>query len=86
MTLNVKSFTLATGILWGAVLLVLTLVAAARGIGHNLGHLAAIFPGYDVTYLGSLIGLVYGFVSGAIVGGLFSLIYNGTQGGKASGG
>ena len=76
MHLNVKGFALASGTLGGLALALITLVAAARGIGHNLNHLSAIFPGYDVTYLGSVIGLIYAFVSGVIAGGLFASIYN----------
>jgi hypothetical protein len=82
MKLNVKQFALASGTLWGLGLFVVTLVAAARDIGNNLSHLSAIFPGYDVTYLGSAIGLVYGFISGAISGGLFSVMYNAVGGQK----
>lgn len=76
MNLNVEAFALASGVLWGLVLFVITLVAAGRGIGQNLSHLSAIFLGYGVTYLGSLIGLIYGFVSGLIAGWLLAVIYN----------
>ena len=79
MKLNVKRFALATGTLWGLAIFLITLVAAGRGIGQeHLSHLSAIFIGYQVTYLGSIIGLVYGFVSGAVGGWVFSLIYNGS--------
>jgi hypothetical protein len=76
MQLNVKAFAMAAGALCGVGLAAITLVAAVRGFGLILSHLWAIFPGYQVTYLGSLIGLVYGFVFGVIVGGLFAAIYN----------
>jgi hypothetical protein len=35
-------------------------------LGHTLGLLSALYPGYSVTYLGSVVGLVYGLVSGAL--------------------
>jgi peptidoglycan biosynthesis protein MviN/MurJ (putative lipid II flippase) len=76
MALNVKSFALASGLLWGLGLFVMTLVAAARRIGSNLSHISAIFIGYDVTFMGSVIGLAYGFLAGLIAGFLFALIYN----------
>jgi hypothetical protein len=76
MLLNVKAFALALGTFWGLALAVITLVAAGRGIGQNLSHLSVIFLGYQVTYLGSLIGLIYGFVVGSIGGGLFAVVYN----------
>ena len=78
MQLNIKRFAFASGAVWGLALFVVTLVAAVRGIGNSLSHLSAIFPGYDVTYLGSLVGLVYGFVSGLLLGALFAVIYNGS--------
>ena len=78
MQLNIKRFALASGTILGLALCVVTLVAAGRGIGNSLSHISAIFLGYDVTYLGSLVGLVYGFVSGLLLGALFAVIYNGS--------
>ena len=77
MRLNAKRFALAAGVLLGLAFLVVTLVAAWRGIGLNLSHLSAIYLGYSVSYIGSLVALVYGFLSGAIAGFLFAVIYNG---------
>ena len=74
--MNMKAFTVAAGILWGFLLFVLTLLEAARGVGHTMGVLSALYLGYSVTYLGSLVGLVYGFVSGALVGAAFCWLYN----------
>jgi hypothetical protein len=74
--MNMKAFTVAAGILWGFLLFALTLVEAARGVGHTLGLLSFWFPGYSITYLGSAIGLVYGFVSGALIGAAFCWLYN----------
>ena len=82
MALNAKGFGLASGVLWGLAIFVITLVAAGRGIGNNLSHLSAIFIGYQVTYIGSVIGLIYGFVAGLIFGWLFALVYNGFGGTK----
>jgi cell shape-determining protein MreD len=74
--MNVKAFAVAAGILWGFLLFVLTLLEAARGVGHTMGVLSALYLGYSVTYLGSLVGLVYGFVSGALAGAAFCWLYN----------
>ncbi|MGD0499163.1 MAG: hypothetical protein ABSC23_12080 [Bryobacteraceae bacterium] len=73
--MNGKAFSLAAGILWGFLLFVFTLIETARGAGRGLAHLSAVYPGYAVTYLGSVIGLVYGFVSAAIVGLVFCWLY-----------
>lgn len=82
MALNVKGFAIASGLLWGLGLFVITLVAAARGIGSNLSHISAILIGYDVTFIGSVIGLVYGFLAGLVAGFVFALIYNRSLGTK----
>ena len=82
MALNAKGFALASGVLWGLALFVITLVAAPRGIGNNLSHLSAIFVGNQVSYIGSVIGLIYRFVAGFILGSLFALMYNGFVGTK----
>ncbi len=74
--MNVKAFAVAAGMLWGFLLFALTLLEAARGAGHTLGALSAVYPGYSVTYLGSVAGLVYGFVSGALIGAAFCWLYN----------
>jgi hypothetical protein len=74
--MNVKAFALTAGILSGFLLFAFTLLDVARGIGHTLRLLSALCPGYSVTYLGSLVGLVYGFVSGALIGAAFCWLYN----------
>jgi hypothetical protein len=43
---------------------------------HEQGLLALYFPGYSVTFLGSLIGFVYAFVLGYGVGRVIATVYN----------
>jgi hypothetical protein len=74
--MSVKAFAVAAGILWGFLLFALTLLEAVRGQGHTLSALSTVYLGYSVTYLGAVAGLVYGFVSGALIGGAFSWLYN----------
>lgn len=74
--MKVKAFAVAAGILWGFLLFAFTLLETVRGVGHTLGALSALYPGYSVTYLGSVAGLVYGFVSGALIGAAFCWLYN----------
>ena len=83
--MNVKASAIAAGILWGFLLCAFTLLETARGEGHTLVVLSAIYPGYGVTYLGSVVGLIYGFVSGGLLAAAFCCLYNrlaGTSGGK----
>ena len=74
--MNVKAFALAAGLLLGFLLFVATLVETARDEGHTLILLSVFFIGYSISYLGSLVALIYGFVSGALVGAAFSWLYN----------
>ena len=76
MSLNLKAFSLAAGILWGAVVFLMTLLSAARGTGQHVAMLASIYPGYQVSYLGSFVGMVYAFVTAAVAGGVLAWLYN----------
>ncbi len=67
-------FGLAGGILGGLIVFIMTLISAANGYGRIFLALCVdIYPGYTITYLGSLLGLVYGFIDGFV--GLFVLIW-----------
>jgi len=74
--MKLKAFAAATGILWGFLLFVYTLLEVSRGLGKTLSALSALYIGYSVTYLGSLVGLVYGLVSGVLIGAAFCWLYN----------
>ena len=74
-----QSWGIAIGLLFGLGLLVATNVLVLKGgetVGPHLGLLAAYFPGYSVTFLGSLVGFVYTFVIGYGVGRVIVTIYN----------
>lgn len=45
-------------------------------IGPHLWLLGQFFIGYQVTFLGSLVGFAYGFVTGFVAGFLTAKIYN----------
>ncbi len=45
-------------------------------VGEHLQLLSQFFPGYKVTFLGSLLGLIYGFVAGYLSGWVIAAIYN----------
>jgi hypothetical protein len=61
---SVKHAALAGGIVWGVALFLTTLIAVWTG-GYAMSFLqvvASIYPGYSISYVGSLIGLIYGFL------------------------
>ncbi len=77
MKLNVLALGLACGILWGICLAICTLLGVWFDYGKGvLDLVASVYPGYQITYLGSLLGLVYGFVDGLIGGVIFAWLYN----------
>ena len=70
---------LGLGVLFGVALFLATLVLALRGgpwTGEHLGLIGQFFPGYTVSVGGAFLGLLYGFVTGAIGGYLLATVYN----------
>jgi hypothetical protein len=67
------------GLAGGTGLFVATVWLLIRG-GPNVGvHLSLLnnyFPGYSVTWLGSLIGFFYGALAGALLGWVLAWLYN----------
>ena len=74
---------ISIGTMFGLVVFAATVVLVVKGgdvIGPNLGLLSHFFPGYEVTLPGSLIGFVYGFGAGFILGWLIAFLRNGVIG------
>ena len=69
MRLNGKALGLAFGVLWGVTVFGGTLVVLAVGGGEHLQLLSRFYLGYSVSAVGSIVGLVYGFVDGLADGG-----------------
>ena len=69
----------AIGAICGVGLFIATIWLVIKGgpnPGAHLSLLAVYFPGYSVTFLGSLIGFVYAFVGGYAVGRTIATVYN----------
>lgn len=77
MKLNVKAFAMAAGLLWGFGLFALTwwiiLFDGSTGEATIVGR---IYRGYTISPIGSVIGLVYGFLDALIGGAVFAWLYN----------
>jgi hypothetical protein len=70
---------LATGLVVGVAVFVATNWLVLKGgsvVGPHLGLLSQFFPGYRVTFLGSLIGFGYSFAGGYAVGYCVARLYN----------
>lgn len=79
MRLNVAVNGIATALVLGLGLFAATLFLVIKGgpvVGPHLGLLSQYLPGYDVTWLGSFIGLAWGLVIGFLIGAFVALIYN----------
>ena len=76
-----RAITLTSAILWAACMLLVGLInlGDAHYGGEFLRMMSSVYPGADTTRtIGRvLLGTVYGFVDGAIVGWLFALIAQG---------
>lgn len=77
MRLSVRAFALASGITWGACMLFLGWMAAWFGWSTALVlALGSLYIGFSATFVGALIGLVWGFFDGAIGGAILAWLYN----------
>jgi len=68
-----------TAMVFGVGLSTATLWLVIKGgpnVGKNLSLLSAYYPGYSVTWGGSLIGFAYGALTGAVLGWTVASLYN----------
>lgn len=77
--LNARAWGIAMGLLCGGGLFLATNILVVKGgpqVGQHLSLLRVYFPGYRVTFAGSLVGFVYAFVLGYALGRLVGMVYN----------
>jgi len=77
--LNARAWGISVGLLLGLGLFVATNFLILRGgtrVGEHLSLLGIYFPGYSVSFAGSLIGFVYAFVLGYALGRLIGTLYD----------
>ena len=76
---NEQGWGIAFGLLLALGLFFATSILVIKGGDHPGPHLSLLrvyFPGYSVTWLGSVIGFVYAFVVGYAIGRTIATIYN----------
>jgi hypothetical protein len=79
MRLNARAWGIAAGLLMGGALFLATIVLVIKGgptVGQHLRLLRVFLPGYSVTVLGAVVGFIYLFVAGYILGRLVGAVYN----------
>ena len=77
--LNGKLMGLVLGFLCGLGLFLATNFLVLKGgpqVGAHLGLLCQFFPGYRVSFLGSIIGFVYAGTVGFVAGVVLGVVYN----------
>jgi hypothetical protein len=78
LEMNNRALGLVLGIITGLSIFVATLwlvIKSGAVVGPHLALLSQFFPGYSVTFFGSLVGLVYGFIVGFLVGWSIACLY-----------
>jgi hypothetical protein len=79
MRMNQQAWGIAFGLVLGVGLFLATIILLTKGgerVGPHLGLLGVYFPGYSVSYPGSVIGFVYAFVVGYAIGRTIVVVYN----------
>ena len=86
LRLNAKILGLVLGIVMGLIIFIGTNWLLIKGghigpsgkyvVGPHLQLLSQFFIGYQVSFLGSIIGFLYGFTLGTLCGSAIGWIYN----------
>lgn len=77
--LNAAFLGVVAGLIFGLGLFIATNWLVLKGGPHPGAHLRLIsqyFPGYSVTFIGSLVGFIYAFFVGFIGGSIVGVVYN----------
>lgn len=76
MRFNIKAFGLTCGIFWALSVFIMTWWLIAFHAEGDLKLLTVFYRGFEVTPIGSIIGLIWGFFDGLIGGLIFAWLYN----------
>ena len=77
MKLNTKAFALTCGLFWGiGLFLIAWWVILFEGSTGDLMAIGHLYRGFNISPIGSLLGLVWGFFDGLIGGFIFAWLYN----------
>ncbi len=77
MRLNVKAFALTCGLFWGFGLFFITWwMIAFDGATGEATLIGQVYRGFNISPVGSLIGLAWALPDGLIGGAIFAWLYN----------
>lgn len=75
--ISAKRLALAGGILWAACIFITTILSIYTGFAEQfLLMMKGIYPGFSISWIGSVVGFVYGFIDAGIGCYLLAWIYN----------
>jgi hypothetical protein len=75
--LNAKKLGFAGGILGGLTMLIITFFSITNDYGTAwLELMKSIYPGYTISEIGCIVGMVYGFIDGFVFFYLLGWIYS----------
>ena len=75
--LSASRLAFAGGIIWALCMFVTTLISVPTGYATLfLDMMASIYPGYTISWGGSIVGLIYGFFDAFIGLYILAWIYN----------
>lgn len=77
MKLNLKALALAAGIIWGGATFVFGMWASFYAPANDVvAFIGQFYLGYDAGFVGSLMGLFWGFLDAGIGAAIFVWLYN----------
>ena len=77
MKLKVKAYALTCGVVWGLGLFLLTWwIILFDGATGEITIIGRIYRGFNISPVGSLIGLIWALIDGTIGGAIFAWLYN----------
>ena len=76
--MNIKVVSVTLGIVWSLYVLGISIIAILSEVyAHNVAEfIATVYPGYSLSFMGVIYGMLWAFLDGAIFGLVISFIYN----------
>lgn len=75
--LSPLAFGLSLGVVWGACVLIMGLLAHYLSYGTEfVGAMKVVYIGYEPSILGAVIGSAFGFVDALVIGAVIAWLYN----------
>ncbi len=74
--LNVKALAVGLGVSWGLAMLFVGWVSIFGWGTKIVEMISSLYIGFEPSFLGGIIGAIWGFFDGAIGGALIAFVYN----------